>query len=104
MAPLLRTGSHRRSLKRFWISPLGYTPGVFLYCVVPGCPAAAALQSATVNAAQVLGVDDQGAIEPGKRADIIALPGDPLADIGAVLGVDFVMKDGQVFRRPAATP
>ena len=49
----------------------------------------------------MLGVDDQGTVEPGKRADIIAMPGDPIADIGNVLKVDFVMKDGVVYREPA---
>ena len=48
----------------------------------------------------MLGVDDQGVLEAGKRADIIALPGDPVADINAVLGVDFVMKDGRVYAQP----
>jgi imidazolonepropionase-like amidohydrolase len=36
------------------------------------------------------------------RADIVAVPGDPLADISVVLKVDFVMKDGKVHRRPGA--
>ena len=49
----------------------------------------------------MLGVDDQGVIEVGKRADIIALPGDPVADISNVMKVDFVMKDGVVYREPA---
>ena len=60
----------------------------------------AALQSATIRAAEVLGVDDQGVIEAGKRADIIALPADPLADIEAVRNVVFVMKDGVVYKQP----
>ncbi|PZQ21288.1 MAG: amidohydrolase family protein, partial [Stenotrophomonas acidaminiphila] len=38
--------------------------------------------------------------EVGKRADIVAVPGDPVADINAVLKVDFVMKDGTVYRTP----
>ena len=58
-----------------------------------GIPAAYALQAATLHAATVLGVEDQGVIEAGKRADIIALPGDPVADISNVMKVDFVMKD-----------
>ena len=37
---------------------------------------------------------------PGPRADIVAMPGDPLADIQAVKAVDFVMKDGVVVRQP----
>ena len=63
-------------------------------------PAAFALQAATFNAAQVLGVDDQGVIETGKRADIVAVPGNPVEDIKAVLGVDFVMKDGAIYKSP----
>ena len=82
------------------VSPHGDNAREFLLMVEAGMPAAEALQAATVDAAKVLGVDDQGVIEAGKRADIIAMPGDPVADIDAVLGVDFVMKDGQVFKRP----
>ena len=67
-----------------------------------GIPAAYALQSATLHAATVLGMDDLGTIEAGKRADIIALPGNPVDDIEAVLGVDFVMKDGKVYAQPVA--
>src|SRR5690606_5668433 len=55
-------------------------------------------QAAGVRAAAVRGVDDPGVIEPGRRADLIATPGAPVADINAVLGVDFVMKDGKVFK------
>ena len=82
------------------VGPHGDNAREFIYMVEAGIPAAYALQSATLHAAQVLGVDDQGVIEAGKRADIIALPGDPVADINAVLSVDFVMKDGQVYAQP----
>ncbi|SOD54429.1 metal-dependent hydrolase family protein [Pseudoxanthomonas wuyuanensis] len=82
------------------VGPHGDNAREFIYMVEAGIPAATALQSATVLAAEVLGVDDQGAIETGKRADIIAMPGDPVADINAVLNVDFVMKDGEIFRQP----
>ncbi len=81
------------------VGPHGDNAREFLYMVEAGMPAAEALQAATIDAAKVLGVDDQGVIEAGKRADIIAMPGDPVADIDAVLGVDFVMKDGKVFKR-----
>lgn len=84
------------------VGPHGDNAREFIYMVEAGIPAAYALQAATVHAAEVLGVDDQGVIEAGKRADIIALPGDPVADIDAVMGVDFVMKDGIVHRMPAA--
>ena len=84
------------------VGPHGDNAREFIYMVEAGIPAAYALQAATVHAAEVLGVDDQGVIEAGKRADIIALPGDPVADISAVMHVDFVMKDGVVHRMPAA--
>jgi imidazolonepropionase-like amidohydrolase len=82
------------------VGPHGDNAREFGYMVEAGMPAAEALQAATIRAAEVLGVDDQGAIAPGMRADIIAMPGDPVADIAATLGVDFVMKDGFVHRAP----
>ena len=60
-----------------------------------------AIQSATRNAADLLGMSDQlGTIEAGKLADIVAVPGNPLNDITAMERVGFVMKDGQVYKRP----
>ena len=82
------------------VGPHGDNAREFVYMVEAGIPAAYALQAATIHAASVLGVDDQGVVEAGKRADIIAMPGDPLADIGNVMKVDFVMKDGVVVREP----
>lgn len=86
------------------VGPHGDNAREFLYMVEAGIPAAYALQAATIRAAEVLGVDDQGAIEPGMRADIVAVPGDPVADINNVLKVDFVMKDGAVYRQPGDAP
>ena len=82
------------------VGPHGDNAREFVYMVEAGMPAAYALQAATIRAAEVLGVDDQGVIEAGTRADIVAVPGNPVDDINAVLKVDFVMKDGQVYRRP----
>ena len=82
------------------VGPHGDNAREFQYMVEAGIPAAYALQAATIHAAEVLGVDDQGVVEAGKRADIIAMPGDPLADIGNTMKVDFVMKDGMVYRTP----
>ncbi len=82
------------------VGPHGDNAREFLYLVEAGMSPSEALQAATVRAAEVLGVTDQGALGAGMRADIIAMPGDPLADINAVMGVDFVMKDGVVYRRP----
>jgi imidazolonepropionase-like amidohydrolase len=59
-----------------------------------------AIQSATTVAAALLSQQDQlGAIEPGKAADIVAVSGDPLADIGELERVKFVMKDGVVYKQ-----
>jgi len=44
----------------------------------------------------MLGVDEMGVLEAGKRADIIAAPGDPVADINTVMDVRFVMKEGKI--------
>jgi imidazolonepropionase-like amidohydrolase len=58
-----------------------------------------ALQAATINASQLLGIADQvGTIEPGKAADIVAVNGDPLTDIKAINNVVLVMKGGEVVR------
>jgi imidazolonepropionase-like amidohydrolase len=61
-----------------------------------------ALQAATINAATMLGKDkDVGSLEPGRYADIIAVKGDPLADITLMEHVDFVMQGGKVIKDPA---
>ncbi|HEU0191558.1 MAG TPA: amidohydrolase family protein [Mycobacterium sp.] len=60
-----------------------------------------ALQAATTVAAELLGLDDLGVIAEGRIADLIAMPGDPFADIGVTGRVDFVMKEGVVYRRSA---
>jgi imidazolonepropionase-like amidohydrolase len=59
----------------------------------------AALLSATRVNAEILGWSDRiGTVEKGKLADLVAVPGDPLADITAVERVGFVMKGGTVYR------
>jgi imidazolonepropionase-like amidohydrolase len=61
-----------------------------------------ALQAATINGSQLLGRDkDIGTIESGKFADIVAVDGDPLTDIGVMEKVVFVMKGGEVYKAPA---
>lgn len=57
-----------------------------------------ALQTATINAADLLGVDDRAELKAGKLADIIAVDGNPLADIKVMEQVVFVMKDGDVIK------
>jgi imidazolonepropionase-like amidohydrolase len=68
-----------------------------------GLTPAALLQAMTVNAARLLGVDkERGRIAPGLAADIIATPGDPLADPRVLKQVHFVMKNGKVIKgKPA---
>jgi len=59
----------------------------------------AAIQSATVRAAEMLDMEGKiGVIAPGAFADIIAVPGDPLKDIKQLENVQFVMKDGVVYK------
>jgi imidazolonepropionase-like amidohydrolase len=71
----------------------------FAYMVEGGMPPMEALRSATVYAAELLGVTDiLGAVEKGKRADIVAVDGDPLKDISVMEKMVFVMKDGVVYK------
>ena len=72
----------------------------FGFMVDTGMPAATALQTATYNAAQVLGVTDIGQLEPGFHGDVVAVRGDPTTDIALTSKVDFVMKGGVIHRRP----
>jgi imidazolonepropionase-like amidohydrolase len=68
-----------------------------------GMSPADAIRTATVNAAELLGWSDRvGAIEPGKYADLIAVDGDPLADISTLQRVKFVMKGGIVYKNEYA--
>jgi imidazolonepropionase-like amidohydrolase len=71
----------------------------FRYYVEYGMTPIEAIRTATTTAADLLGWGDRiGSIEPGKFADIVAVAGDPLGDIGELERVRFVMKDGVVFR------
>jgi imidazolonepropionase-like amidohydrolase len=81
------------------VSKHGRNADEFELMVKHGMPASAAIQAATMNAATLLGVEkDVGSIEPGKAADLIAVTGDPIADITTLKSVRFVMKDGRVFK------
>lgn len=58
------------------------------------------IQAATLNAAELLGKSDHlGSIEPGKFADIIAVKGDPTADVSRLERVEFVMRHGVVVKK-----
>jgi imidazolonepropionase-like amidohydrolase len=64
-----------------------------------GMPSLDVIRASTTNAAEMLGWQDRvGAIEPRKFADLVAVAGDPIADITELEHVRFVMKDGKVFR------
>lgn len=71
----------------------------FSYMVQYGMTPAEAIRAATVTASELLRMQDQiGTIEPGKFADVVAVPSDPLADVSALEHVNFVMKDGVVYK------
>ena len=58
-----------------------------------------AIQSATSRAAELLEMKGRlGVIAPGAYADVVAVSGDPLADVKVLENVEFVMKDGKVFK------
>jgi imidazolonepropionase-like amidohydrolase len=72
----------------------------FSYMIEAGMPAMEAIKSATMSAADLLGVKNiLGSVEKGKLADVIAVEGDPLRDPAAFQKVIFVMKDGKVFKQ-----
>jgi imidazolonepropionase-like amidohydrolase len=79
------------------VSKHGRNADEFELMVKHGMPAAEAIKAATVNAADLLGLSSEiGTLETGKRADLIAVTGDPLQDVTILKKVEFVMKDGVV--------
>ncbi len=81
------------------IYPHGLNARQLRYMVTYGMTPMQAVQSATIRAAQVMGWEDRvGSIAPGRYADLIAVKGDALADLGRFEAVDFVMKGGEVVK------
>ena len=75
----------------------------FAFMVKYGMTPMQAIQAATSNAADLLGhANELGSIKVGKYADLIAVSGDPLKDISLLERVEFVMKDGRVYKSAGA--
>lgn len=81
------------------VSPHGDNAREFVFMVEAGMPAMEAIRCATVHAAKLLRAEeDLGVVEAGKYADLIAVRGDPLADVSLLQSVAFVMKGGEVYK------
>src|SRR5271170_2255150 len=82
------------------VCPYGTSGKQFAFMVKYGMTPMQAIQAATSNAADLLGHSSEiGSIKPGKYADIIAVTADPLIDIRALETVQFVMKDGKLYKQ-----
>jgi imidazolonepropionase-like amidohydrolase len=83
------------------VSPHGSNAREFGFMVAGGMSPMDAIRSATLRGAELLGVDDVlGTVEPGKIADLVAVKGDPLADITELEDMAFVVKEGVVVVAP----
>jgi imidazolonepropionase-like amidohydrolase len=85
------------------VYPHGQNAHEFELMVGAGMPPMFTIQAATINAAQLLKHDkDLGTVAPGKIADVVAVPGNPIDDISLMKQVSFVMKDGVVYKLNSA--
>ncbi len=85
------------------VYPHGLNAGEFHLMVDLGMKPVDALKAGTSSDAELLGLDKQiGSLETGKLADVVAVPGDPIADIRQTEHVFFVMKEGVVYRNDRA--
>ncbi|MGA9422373.1 MAG: amidohydrolase family protein [Rhodanobacteraceae bacterium] len=86
------------------VYPHGENAQEFVYMVEAGMPPMFVIEAATMHAAELLKKSkDLGSIAAGKYADIVAVPGNPLDDIGLMKQVDFVMKGGTVYKQDGRT-
>ena len=86
------------------VYPHGQNAKEFKLMVDLGMNPIDALKSATASDAELLGIAQRvGTLEKGKLADVIAVPGDPTADITATEHVSFVMKEGKIVRKEPPT-
>jgi imidazolonepropionase-like amidohydrolase len=82
------------------VAPHGDNAYEFVYMVEAGMPPMAAIKASTLEAARLLDMEKEiGTVEPGKAADLVAVPGDPLADIKQMTKGTFVMKGGVVYKQ-----
>ena len=80
------------------VCPHGENGREFAALVAEGISPLYSLRMATINAAELLGVADRGELANGKRADIIAVDGNPLDNISSMENVRFVMKHGEIYK------
>ncbi len=86
------------------VYPHGDNAVEFVLMAADGMTPAQSLRAGTSSAAQLLGLQDKlGALKPGMAADIVAVPGNPIADIKVVQSVIFVMKNGVIFKNERAS-
>jgi imidazolonepropionase-like amidohydrolase len=82
------------------VCPHGINARQFAFMVKYGMTPMQAIQSATSNAADLLGKSEFfGSLKPGKYADIIAVSGNPLDDVRLLENVRFVMKEGKIYKQ-----
>lgn len=81
------------------VYPHGQNGGEFSAMVNLGMSPVEALRAGTVNAAELMGLADRiGSVAPGKLADMVAVKGDPMRDVALLKNVQFVMKEGVVYK------
>jgi imidazolonepropionase-like amidohydrolase len=81
------------------VYPHGQNGGEFWAMVNLGMSPVEALRAGTVNAAELMGLADRiGSVAPGKLADMVAVKGDPMRDVALLKNVQFVMKEGVVYK------
>jgi imidazolonepropionase-like amidohydrolase len=82
------------------VCPYGTSGRQFAFMVKYGMTPMQAIQAATIHAADLLGKRELlGSIKPGKYADVIAVRADPLEDVSVLEHVDFVMKEGKIYKQ-----
>ena len=109
IAPLLRKNLHDAYVAgvkiafgtdTFGLSRHGENAQEFALMVAAGMTPMDAIRAATGNAAELLGSKDVGVVAVGRYADLVAVDGDPLADVRLLEHIGFVMKGGEVVRKP----